>query len=218
MLTFDAIFCVFAKPAIAGQAKTRLAPVLGEREAARLASAFFTDTWRSVATRPGTAAVLACTGPPTGLQVNACGETWFQGPGDLGARIERVLRRALARSRWAVALGADSPGMPPDRLDALLAARATHDAAIVRADDGGFVALAVSRCPEGLLHGVTWSAATTADEVVARLVDAGFTVAEVPGWWDVDTPADLLRLQVWLAEDPDRAPVTAATLGLRTPP
>ena len=218
MLTFDAIFCVFAKPAIAGQVKTRLTPGLSEREAARLASAFFTDTWRSVATRPGTAAVLACTGPPTGLAVNACGETWFQGPGDLGARLERVLGRALARSPWAIALGADSPGMPPGHLDALLDARTTHDAAMIPADDGGFVALAVRRCPVGLLRDVTWSAPTTASEVQARLADAGMTVAVLPGWWDVDTPDDLDRLRTWLAESPNRAPVTAAALGLRAPP
>lgn len=218
MLTFDAIFCVFATPAIAGQTKTRLAPSLGGREAARLASAFFTDTWRSVATRPGTAAVLACTGPPTGLTVNACGETWFQGPGDRSARLERVLGRALARSPWAVALGADSPGLPSERLDALLAARGTHDAALIPAEDGGLVALAVNRLPSGVLRGITWSAPTTADEVLGRLEEAGLTAEVLPGWWDVDTPADLERLRVWLAEAPDRAPVTAAALGLRAAP
>jgi uncharacterized protein len=216
VLTFDAIFCILASPAVPGAVKRGLG--VDDRAAASLASAFFTDTWRSVAIRPGTAAVLACTGPPSGLSIQACGETWFQGPGDRGTRTERVLRRALARSPWAIALVADAPGMPADRIDALLEARRTHDAAVVPSEDGGIIALATARCPEGVLGGLAFGTPSTAHDVLARLQAAGLTVATLPGWWDVDTAADLERLRGWLAESPARARVTAAALGLATPP
>lgn len=211
-MSFSVLFCVFARPAIPGLAKTRLAARVGDVAAAHLASAFFRDTWASVAVRPDCVAVLATTGAPDGLGASACGEIWFQGDGDLGARVERVLRRGLGYAPWVVAIGADSPGMPPDRIDALIAARATADAAIIPAEDGGFVALAVSRCPEGVLADVPWSASDTCDTVVRHLRERGLTVEVLAPWWDVDEPADLDRLRDWLAEDPRRAWFTSRAL------
>jgi len=39
-------------------------------------------------------------------------EVWLQSEGDLGDRLEKVLRLALKRKPIVLAIGADSPGLP----------------------------------------------------------------------------------------------------------
>ena len=131
----NTLIAVFARPAVPGRAKTRLIAAVGEDGAARLAAAFFADTWETVARLGWARAVLATTEPLEGA--------WLQGDGDLGARVERIVTRALAEAPWTIALGADSPGMPVDRLEAARGAMERADAAIVPAADGGFVLLAM---------------------------------------------------------------------------
>ncbi len=108
----DTIICVFAKPPRAGEAKTRLAPAVGLEGAAALARAFLGDVWAGVRRLPWARPVLASAGPwPEGL-LPAPVEVWPQGEGDLGARMERELRRGLEAAPWVMALGGDSAGLP----------------------------------------------------------------------------------------------------------
>ena len=61
------VLCVFVKPPIPGEAKTRLIPTLGATGAARLAQAFLVDTL-SVAGRVGwPRLVVAVAGPVEGV-------------------------------------------------------------------------------------------------------------------------------------------------------
>lgn len=204
--------CVFAKPPVAGQVKTRLAEALGEAVAAELAAAFFADTWARVRALPWARPVLATARErrPEGLACGPEAEVWAQGEGGLGERLERVLRRALERGPWAMALGADTPGLPAHLLEAArerLAAGA--DAVLGPADDGGFYLLALRRCPPGLLaHGLPWSAADTCQRTRERLEAHGLRTELLAPWFDVDTEADLDRLAALLARGEVRAPCT----------
>jgi rSAM/selenodomain-associated transferase 1 len=202
------VVCVFARPAVPGATKTRLAGMLGAEGAALLARAFFADTWAMLGGLD-VRRVLATTDAGHGL---GAVEAWLQGDGDLGARIERILRRGLADSAIAIAMGADSPGLPASRITDAIAALDAADAVLGPAEDGGFYLLGVRACPEGLLAGVPWSSATTCAAVHDRVEAAGLRVATLAPWWDVDEPADVDRLRAWLAEDPARAPRTAAAL------
>jgi rSAM/selenodomain-associated transferase 1 len=207
-----AVACVFAKPPLPGFAKTRLIPALGADGAAALAGAMLADTWAVVGSVPGLRGVVATTGPLPGAL--AALPAWDQGDGDLGARVARVLGRALREADGAIALGADAPLMPAARLTEALAALAAGRAAIGPSEDGGFYLLAVPACPPGLLDDLPWSAPTTGARVRARLVAAGMDVQDLPVEADVDEPADLDRLRARLAADPEAAPRTAAALGL----
>ena len=111
MAAVRARVCVFAKPPRPGRVKTRLVSALGEEGAAELAGAFLRDTLAQVQALPWADPVVATTGD-LGALAPAGVETWLQGEGDLGQRIERVMRRALADREQAVALGADTPGLP----------------------------------------------------------------------------------------------------------
>lgn len=207
--------CVFAKPPRPGEAKTRLAAELGAAGAAELASCFLVDTWAMVSSLDWADAVLATTDAKWGTSLVGFERTWLQGPGDLGDRMERVLRRALSRGGSAIALGADTPGLPPRLLEEARRALLGHDAALGPCEDGGFYLLALNRCPEGLLADLPWSAPDTLEKTILRLKSAGLSIATLTPWFDVDLPADLRRLSALLASGNISAPNTAARLGLR---
>lgn len=195
---------VFAKPPRPGVAKTRLAADLGDPGAgAALAGAFLRDTWAAVGAvdwRP----ILVTTHPDADHGIAAT--TWDQGHGDLGERLERTLRRALAEHDGALAIGADSPGIPPGHLAAARSALEAAPSALGPADDGGFWAIGVRACPEGLLAGVPWSTSGAFTAARARLPSP----AILPAWWDVDRREDLDRLRREVPRA--RAPASFAAL------
>ncbi len=208
----DTVLCVFAKPPRAGEAKTRLAPAVGLEGAAALARAFLVDVWAGVKRLPWARPVLASAGPwPEGL-LPAPVEVWPQGEGDLGARMERVLRRGLEEAPWVMALGGDSPGLPLAYLEAARARLAEVDAVFGPSEDGGFYLLALRRLPEGALANLPWSQPETLAATEARLVSLGLRVARVEPFFDVDVPADLERLEAELASGRLRAPATVEAL------
>lgn len=203
---------LFAKPPVPGQAKTRLASVVGPERAAALASAFLLDTWEALADLPVRRVVSSTVADPRALGLPAEVEVWPQSPGDLGARMAEAASRALPHGP-ALCLGADSPGRPRARFQAALAALATHDAVLGPTEDGGYDLLGLTACPPDLLAGLPWSQPGTFEASLARFRERRLSVAVLERWWDVDEPADLDRLAAWLAEDPARAPRTSALLG-----
>lgn len=206
--------CVFAKPPRAGEAKTRLAPAVGAEGAAALARAFLADTWAMVTRLPGARPILASTGPwPEGLLPPPV-EVWLQGGGDLGDRMERILRRALEVCPAAVALGADSPGLPRAYVEAAQAALVEADAVLGPSEDGGFYLLALRRLPEGGLANLPWSQPETLARTEERLRALGLSVAHGEPFFDVDVPGDLERLETELNAGRLQAPATAAALAL----
>jgi rSAM/selenodomain-associated transferase 1 len=201
--------CIFAKPPRAGLVKTRLAKTLGTHAAALLAQAMLDDTCSAMQALPWAEVVIASTSLfSPGLDV----DVWLQGEGDLGQRIEWILRRALLSSHAAIAIGADSPGLPARLLDQTRSLLEQTDAVLGPAEDGGFYLLALKRCPEGLLNGIQWSHSTTCAETQARLVAAGCRVSVLDPWFDVDDDASFQRLRRELESENIVAPQTCALL------
>lgn len=213
-----ATLCLFAKPPSPGKVKTRLAATLGPRAACELARAFLVDAWTGhdawcTAREVRLALATTDTLPPDLLEPPP-DHVWLQGQGDLGTRIETILRRALQDSDLAIAVGADSPGLPPRLLDEALAAHddPTIDAVLGPAEDGGFYLLALRHCPEGLLADLPWSSPETFARTLARLEARGLRVAVLEPWFDVDEPDDLERLEAAIARGELCVPQTRATL------
>lgn len=209
----DATVCVFAKPPRPGLVKTRLAAAVGEGHAAALARAFFQDTWSAVKSLPWAKGVLATTEPAAGEWVGAEGATtWPQGSGDLGDRLERILRRALDGTPVALAIGTDTPGLPPILFSRARSALGDADAVLGPCEDGGFYLLGLRRCPPGLLRDLPWSAPETFMRTLSRLRERGLRTAVIAPWFDVDRPADLACLHALIARGELHAPATARAL------
>lgn len=205
------IVCVFAKPPQAGKVKTRLAGALGDVQAAKLARAFLEDTWAVVSRLAWAEAVIATT-EPADFCLPGKPLCWLQGEGDLGQRIERVLRHALCQAEFAIAIGADTPGLPERLLEEAAAWLAEVDAVLGPSEDGGFYLLGLKRCPAGLLEELPWSEPKTFAATYARLVERGLTVRTLEPWFDVDRPEDIHRLQRLLDQQALCAPATARFL------
>lgn len=204
--------CIFAKPPVAGKAKTRLVPALGTEGAARLAEAFLRDTWDLACRIPQATPIIASTDVDLTIALTPTPTIWLQGQGDLGQRLERIFRRGLERGGFVIALGADSPGLPVQRLQQAVAALARTDAVLGPCSDGGYYLFGLTRCPAGLLAGLPWSSAQTLAETLARLREWNFKPTLLDPWFDVDTPIDLIRLRELIREQALDAPATRAVL------
>jgi uncharacterized protein len=207
----EAIVCIFAKPPIPGLVKTRLIPELGPERAAELADAFLEDTVSMVRRIPWAECIIAAT------KSFARGyfkpeEVWLQSEGDLGDRLEKILRLAIKRRPIVLAIGADSPGLPAAFLQTAREALKTADAVLGPSSDGGFYLIGLKECPVGVLDGIQWSHSTTLAATVAKLEQFGLKTVLINPWFDIDSHQDLERLRRHLANDPSSAPRTADLL------
>jgi glycosyltransferase A (GT-A) superfamily protein (DUF2064 family) len=203
---------VLAKECIPGRVKTRLHPEFSYEEAARIASASIADTLAAVECLPASRRILCFDGgnPPPGTGEY---EIVPQVSGDLDERIATVLDRC---SGPTVLIGMDTPQISaehlrpvfdpwPDGVDAWLGA----------ATDGGFWALALAEPSGVLVRGVPMSRTDTGILQRTRLVDAGFSVADLAPLTDVDSAADLHDV-VGMIPGSSTADVTRAILATRT--
>ncbi len=211
------IICVFAKPPVAGSAKTRLASKIGATPAAAFAQAFLQDTWATVSALPWARVILATTDNRfRDFCLRSTAEIWLQGEGDLGQRIERVVKRGLAKVDTVIAVGADTPGLPPRLLEQAREELTLKDAVLGPCDDGGFYLIGLRRCPEGLFEGLPWSSPDTFAAMKARLESVGMSIGMLDRWFDVDEVEDLDRLRSEISQGHIDAPATKALLTAHT--
>lgn len=214
----DSVCVVMVKAPRAGAVKTRLAPPLTREEAASLAACFARDTVDSVRRVAGETIVAYA--PDDGRAALEAifkddGLLWFAQRGeDLGARIESAASNAFARGRGpVVVVGTDSPTLPPsfvERAVASLSAGET-DVALGPTEDGGYYLVGLREPSEGLFRNVEWSTPRAYAQTAENVARAGLRLLELPRWYDVDTPADLLRLRDEMLSDSEarlRAPAT----------
>jgi uncharacterized protein len=207
----EAMVCIFAKPPDSGSTNLRLLPELGAERAAELAEAFLEDTVAMVRTLPWAECIIAASAAFARSYFKS-EEVWLQSEGDLGERLEKVLRLALKRRPIVLAIGDDSPGLPVSYLQSARQALATADAVLGPSLDGGFYLIGLKDCPVGVLAEIQWSHSTTLAATVAKLEQFGMKTVLINPWFDVGSHDDLERLRRMLANDASAAPRTAALL------
>lgn len=207
----EAIIAVFAKVPEPGSVKTRLIPELGPERACGLAEAFLEDTVTRMRKLDWAECIVAATAPFQRHYFKP-DEVWLQSEGDLGERLEKVLRLALKRRRAVLAIGSDTPNLPLEHVDNARRALATADAVLGPSLDGGFYLIGLKECPVGMLEGIQWSHSSTLAATTAKLDQFGMKTAFINPWFDVDSHDDLERLRRQVAADPASAPATAEYL------
>jgi rSAM/selenodomain-associated transferase 1 len=191
---------VFAKAPVPGLAKTRLVPALGEAGAAALAERMLRHALaQAVAADIGPVVLCATPDAPHPMlrdMAAACGAALLaQGPGDLGARMARALRRQLRRWPRALLVGTDAPALGARQLREAARALADHDAVFVPTHDGGYVLVGQRRPGDPrCFRGMTWSHPQVMADTRRRLADAGLSWLELAPVVDIDEPADLASL------------------------
>jgi rSAM/selenodomain-associated transferase 1 len=184
---------LFAKWPAPGAAKTRLAagdPAFG----ARVARAFLLDSLDRLATVDA-ARVLVFAPPEARAEFAAVTASRFeleaQGPGGLGERLSAFFARRLSAGAGAVvALGSDSPTLPPEIVERAFRDLESADVVLGPAADGGYYLIGCGRKLPPVFEGIDWGTSRVLQQTVARLADPGWRVVLLPPWYDVDTPQD----------------------------
>ncbi|MBB6430485.1 TIGR04282 family arsenosugar biosynthesis glycosyltransferase [Algisphaera agarilytica] len=209
-VTFSVV--VMAKAAVPGRVKTRLTRgehALSEVQASDVHSAMLDTVLARVSAHlrapdGSQPRLILAMDDPAGAPQAAKSLGWHvvsQGEGDLGERLDRVWQgsREQTGHDGVVFFGVDSPDVPTNILESIGDAL-NHAAAVIGpVEDGGYWTLACRDYLPGLLTGIDWGTPAVYDQTLAIARDAGIDLQPLPGWHDVDDPADLAALVERLA-------------------
>ena len=191
---------IFAKAPVAGFVKTRLIPALGAEGAADLARRMLRHTLIQ-ALAVGAQAVELCMSPAPlepawqGVALPQAVERSEQGEGDLGARMNRAVERALAQQQGPVVLiGTDCPALSTAHIAQACRQLDQHDAVMLPAADGGYVLLGLQQSRPQLFTAMAWSTPAVAPETLRRMASLGLDVWQGEELNDIDVPSDLKYL------------------------
>ena len=190
-----------AKQPAPGSTKTRLVPPLSHEAAAELYECFLLDALDLARSIAGATPLVAVSPPESAEYFRAAAADLAQIPqigASLDERLERVLTQCVERGfDQVVALGSDSPTLPAgfvaeafSRLD-----DETVDVVLGPTDDGGYYLIGWKERHPQLVRGVEMSTSRVLCDTLARAAAAEICVSQVAGWYDVDEPADLERLE-----------------------
>lgn len=191
---------VMARAPVAGEAKTRLIPALGEEGAATL-HGYLVERLLAELSAAAIAPITLCCTPDTRHPFFLhCRDHYgvslqLQQGEDLGERLHHAMDTALQQKTFALVVGCDIPQLGPEDIAAAFDALARgSDAAVSPTEDGGYALLALSQSNAGLFSGVEWGSERVMAQTRRRLCDLGWSWQELREQWDVDRPEDLRRL------------------------
>ena len=182
---------IIAKECIPGRVKTRLHPPLTLQQAAILASASLSDTFRAVSELEASRKIMLFDGNllPLGSEPY---DVIHQVSGDLDMRLGAIFDECEGPT---VLIGMDTPQLDAAILAPLFGAWPTDvDAFLGLASDGGYWTIAMAEPNGSLIRGVPMSRDDTGRVQLARLTEVGLRVRMLPELLDVDTIDDADRV------------------------
>ncbi|OGK81050.1 MAG: hypothetical protein A2X52_16990 [Candidatus Rokubacteria bacterium GWC2_70_16] len=197
---------VMAKVPGLGPVKSRLSPPLAPEMATLLYRCFLLDRLEALAALPRIEALAAFTPPAGGARMAALAPEGIrlvaQQGGGLGARLSGLLTALIAQGYpGAMALDSDSPTLPMAHVleAADVLGRGAADLVLGPSDDGGYYLIGLREPRPDLFEGIPWSTERVLPLTVEKAGRLGLRTHLLPGWFDVDTEADLRRLHAALA-------------------
>jgi len=195
---------VFAKAPMAGFAKTRLIPALGQQGAADLAQRLLEHTLHE-AQKAQLGAVELCVTPSVTdafwqtLRLPQTVRLTDQGTGDLGERMARAAQRVIAEGEAVLLIGTDCPQLNAAQLQRAALTLKHAQTTLIPAFDGGYVLLGMTQFDSSVFSGIAWSTDRVMQETLNRLKRLDWRVKTLPALHDIDVPADLQWLPIaWL--------------------
>lgn len=196
MKHLDTHIIIFAKAPLAGFAKTRLIPALGEQGAATLAKELF-DHAVFEALSSNVKSVELCVTPsidhvcwhdinlPNNVTISS------QGEGDLGQRMARAAKRALDMHHYVLLMGTDCPELTRQFIDSAVEELVCHDACLAPVMDGGYALIGLSIFHASLFENIPWSTDQVSALTLERFRMLDWQVAYLKKLHDIDEPSDL---------------------------
>jgi rSAM/selenodomain-associated transferase 1 len=209
------LVCIMAKPPVAGQAKTRLIPVLGAHEAALLQQHMLLDTIElvSAALEGDGSITIVCpaAGDRAALRrvVPASVGVVAHERLDLMSGLDYALTHHIDHGyEQVVLLDGDSPTLPAHYIR-MAFDHLKEDAVVLGPTlDGGYYLIGACQQRSALFDWPHLDSATICQQTRARAEALGSRVHMLPPWYDVDTAEDLERLSAELHRYPSHAPHT----------
>jgi uncharacterized protein len=213
------VVAIMAKAPLAGQAKTRLIPVLGAENAARLQRHMLLDTIELVRAALGKEGAIGIVCPtaadrttleaivPPDVRVVA------HERGDLMSGLSHGLSHHLEQGyEQVVLLDGDSPTLPVNYLRSAFDGLSSESIVLGPTVDGGYYLIGACGPQPALFEWERLEGPTICRQTQERAQALGSRVTLLPPWYDVDTAEDLARLIQELRVHPGRAPHTCRFL------
>ena len=116
-----------------------------------------------------------------------------QPEGDLGAR---MLAATSAGNGPVLVIGTDCPALTELHLrGATNVLREGNDVVIIPAEDGGYVLIGTRTPQPAIFADIAWGTSNVLADTRTRVIEQRLMLIEQPPLWDVDTEADLARLE-----------------------
>jgi uncharacterized protein len=224
---------VMARAPLLGRCKTRLLAAHGAEWVTGLCGAMLRDTLDGLQSVPADDYVVFVAPVPPAPGEDATDETrtelafdvlarhvpspWrlvAQRGDDLGACVEHAFATMFERGpSYALLTRSDAPSFPTEPLAAAVASETTRSQIVIGPrEDGGHYVLGMPRVLPELLRGIPWRTQEVMETTRQRCQDLALSLHELPRWYGVDEPADVLALLDEMRSHPDRAPRTAQFL------
>ena len=198
---------LFAKEPQLGQVKTRMRPVLNDAQCVHLHQVLCTHiseslaNWQLCLTQLHFCLSDEAQGAKPVFLARLCQRLNFdlqpQVAGDLGDKMSAAVRRALQQgAQGVILLGADCPFLTKGHLQQLLQSLVDgHNAAIIPALDGGYVALALRQYDASVFTAIDWGSDQVFRQTLANFDALSWSYQCLTVLADIDRPDDLQRLQ-----------------------
>ena len=215
---------IMAKQPRRGHSKTRLCPPLTPAQAAALTEALLKDSIALALGLPDVQLAIAVTPPEASDYFQAItppGTILFPVSGSqIGTVLDKTLTHLLQNGHdKAIGFNADGPSLPWTYLQQAFALLDDHDVVLGPSEDGGYYLIGLNEPQPDLFSEITWSTAAVLGQTLAAAARLGLRAAQLPPWYDVDTIAELRRLQTELAGlPPNRLSHCRAYLAANPPP
>lgn len=201
----SACLLLFTKRAEPGRVKTRLIGELTAEQAAELQTAFLEDLEERMSRGRFELRLAWALEPGEPLPESSIVGLRQTGA-NLGERLFAGLEQTAEGFDSVAAIGSDHPEIPLSLVHQAFDKLASGtDVVLGPASDGGYYLIAVNRGtlrPE-IFRDIPWSSSKVLATTLERCRELGLKVELLPAGYDVDTPADLVRLSNHLQRDSD---------------
>lgn len=197
--------CLYAKPPIPGETKSRLAKEIGEVNAAEFAGSMLKDLCAAVLEVTDAVPQLwsppDCSyahfqryAPPEFTMHRQCGQ-------DLGARMSHTFSKLLADTNGetqAIIIGSDCITHDYQSLTTAFTALDSRELVIQPSSDGGYVLVGQSRWHPEVFEDIDWGTSTVLQQTIENGDRAGINYELLSETFDVDTKQDMQILKEYV--------------------